>query len=272
MGQWHRVWGGDIRFGMVALSSGWWQWVWDGGAVGARCHPMSPRWGQEKLSCNPRIENGTHAVVCEMGNPMKAGAQVGGAAPSRPPASPHVPPCPPTSPRVPAGLCGRGAECRWVGGRGRCHHFPAAAQEVTPSPLRPLSVPSPSPRPQSRAALTALSPQSERPHRHRGSDGPRGSARGDGAAGVRVGAAGLRRCGAAGRQAVTPRAPPARPCLPPRCCPRSGRGLRTAAGRTTTGCAWSTSTRYGAAGGGGWGGGRPRSAPSAARRRPAAAQ
>eukprot|EP00076_Gallus_gallus_P034382 XP_024999920.1 integrin alpha-IIb isoform X5 [Gallus gallus] len=31
---------------------------------------------REKLSCNPRIENGTHAVVCEMGNPMKAGAQV----------------------------------------------------------------------------------------------------------------------------------------------------------------------------------------------------
>ena len=29
--------------------------------------------------------------------------------------------------------------------------------------------------------------------------------------------------------------------------------MRTAAGRTTTGCAWSTSTRYGAAGGGGGG-------------------
>ncbi|NXD88750.1 ITA2B protein, partial [Halcyon senegalensis] len=32
--------------------------------------------GQEKLSCNPRKENGSHVVVCELGNPMKAGAQI----------------------------------------------------------------------------------------------------------------------------------------------------------------------------------------------------
>ncbi|XP_072212980.1 integrin alpha-IIb [Excalfactoria chinensis] len=31
---------------------------------------------KEKLSCNPRKENGTHVVVCEMGNPMKAGTRV----------------------------------------------------------------------------------------------------------------------------------------------------------------------------------------------------
>ncbi|XP_042748216.1 integrin alpha-IIb [Lagopus leucura] len=31
---------------------------------------------QEKLSCNPRKENGTHVVVCDMGNPMKAGTQI----------------------------------------------------------------------------------------------------------------------------------------------------------------------------------------------------
>uniref|UniRef100_A0A8C9MZ26 Integrin subunit alpha 2b n=1 Tax=Serinus canaria TaxID=9135 RepID=A0A8C9MZ26_SERCA len=34
--------------------------------------------GQEKLSCNPRKENGTHVVLCELGNPMKAGARVRG--------------------------------------------------------------------------------------------------------------------------------------------------------------------------------------------------
>ncbi|NXX81335.1 ITA2B protein, partial [Urocolius indicus] len=32
--------------------------------------------GQEKLNCNPRKENGSHVVLCELGNPMKAGAQV----------------------------------------------------------------------------------------------------------------------------------------------------------------------------------------------------
>ncbi|NXX53993.1 ITA2B protein, partial [Scopus umbretta] len=32
--------------------------------------------GQEKLSCNPRKENGTHVVLCELGNPMKAGAWI----------------------------------------------------------------------------------------------------------------------------------------------------------------------------------------------------
>ncbi|XP_035757220.1 integrin alpha-IIb [Egretta garzetta] len=32
--------------------------------------------GQEKLSCNPRKENGSHVVICELGNPMKAGAQI----------------------------------------------------------------------------------------------------------------------------------------------------------------------------------------------------
>ncbi|NWY75995.1 ITA2B protein, partial [Erithacus rubecula] len=32
--------------------------------------------GQEKLSCNPRKENGTHVVLCELGNPMKAGARI----------------------------------------------------------------------------------------------------------------------------------------------------------------------------------------------------
>lgn len=32
--------------------------------------------GQEKLSCNPKKENGTHVVLCELGNPMKAGAQI----------------------------------------------------------------------------------------------------------------------------------------------------------------------------------------------------
>ncbi|NWS79026.1 ITA2B protein, partial [Crotophaga sulcirostris] len=32
--------------------------------------------GQEKLSCNPRKENGSHVVLCELGNPMKAGAQI----------------------------------------------------------------------------------------------------------------------------------------------------------------------------------------------------
>ncbi|NXI47612.1 ITA2B protein, partial [Galbula dea] len=32
--------------------------------------------GQEKLSCNPKKENGSHVVLCELGNPMKAGAQI----------------------------------------------------------------------------------------------------------------------------------------------------------------------------------------------------
>ncbi|NXU24880.1 ITA2B protein, partial [Thalassarche chlororhynchos] len=32
--------------------------------------------GQEKLSCNPRKENGSHVVLCELGNPMKAGAWI----------------------------------------------------------------------------------------------------------------------------------------------------------------------------------------------------
>ncbi|PKK19051.1 integrin alpha-IIb [Columba livia] len=32
--------------------------------------------GQEKLNCNPRKENGSQVVLCELGNPMKAGAQV----------------------------------------------------------------------------------------------------------------------------------------------------------------------------------------------------
>ncbi|NXT63741.1 ITA2B protein, partial [Chaetops frenatus] len=32
--------------------------------------------GQEKLSCNPKKENGTHVVLCELGNPMKAGSWV----------------------------------------------------------------------------------------------------------------------------------------------------------------------------------------------------
>ncbi|NXE84785.1 ITA2B protein, partial [Cochlearius cochlearius] len=32
--------------------------------------------GQEKLSCNPRKENGSHVVICELGNPMKAGARI----------------------------------------------------------------------------------------------------------------------------------------------------------------------------------------------------
>lgn len=34
--------------------------------------------GQEKLSCNPKKENGTRVVLCELGNPMKAGARVRG--------------------------------------------------------------------------------------------------------------------------------------------------------------------------------------------------
>lgn len=34
--------------------------------------------GQEKLNCNPRKENGSQVVLCELGNPMKAGAQVRG--------------------------------------------------------------------------------------------------------------------------------------------------------------------------------------------------
>ncbi|NWS79402.1 ITA2B protein, partial [Toxostoma redivivum] len=32
--------------------------------------------GQEKLSCNSKKENGTHVVLCELGNPMKAGARI----------------------------------------------------------------------------------------------------------------------------------------------------------------------------------------------------
>lgn len=42
--------------------------------------------GQQKLSCNPRKENGSHVVLCELGNPMKAGAQVraGGLPPPSP--------------------------------------------------------------------------------------------------------------------------------------------------------------------------------------------
>ncbi|NXQ46535.1 ITA2B protein, partial [Catharus fuscescens] len=32
--------------------------------------------GQEKLSCNPKKENGTYMVLCELGNPMKAGARI----------------------------------------------------------------------------------------------------------------------------------------------------------------------------------------------------
>lgn len=72
------MWDGGVGFGVLTL--------W--------CHPMSPLWGQEKLSCNPRKENGTHAVVCDMGNPMKAGTQVGGTVTS------DVPSCPPVSPHV----------------------------------------------------------------------------------------------------------------------------------------------------------------------------
>lgn len=51
------------------------------GAWGGPC-VTSPRvptlQGQEKLSCNPRKENGSHVVLCELGNPMKAGARVRG--------------------------------------------------------------------------------------------------------------------------------------------------------------------------------------------------
>ncbi|NXF88155.1 ITA2B protein, partial [Eubucco bourcierii] len=32
--------------------------------------------GQEKLNCNPKKENGSHVVLCELGNPMKAGARI----------------------------------------------------------------------------------------------------------------------------------------------------------------------------------------------------
>ncbi|NXC40586.1 ITA2B protein, partial [Penelope pileata] len=32
--------------------------------------------GQEKLSCNPRKENGSHVVLCELGNPMGGGTQI----------------------------------------------------------------------------------------------------------------------------------------------------------------------------------------------------
>ncbi|NXO55528.1 ITA2B protein, partial [Aramus guarauna] len=42
--------------------------------------------GQEKLSCNPRKENGSHVVLCELGNPMKAGARRG---PNLPPPCPR---------------------------------------------------------------------------------------------------------------------------------------------------------------------------------------
>uniref|UniRef100_A0A8B9T854 Integrin subunit alpha 2b n=1 Tax=Anas platyrhynchos TaxID=8839 RepID=A0A8B9T854_ANAPL len=56
--------------------------------------------GQEKLSCIPRKENGSRVVLCELGNPMKAGAQVwavgvvkagGGAVSPCPLSPPHVP-------------------------------------------------------------------------------------------------------------------------------------------------------------------------------------
>uniref|UniRef100_A0A8C8BEF1 Integrin subunit alpha 2b n=1 Tax=Otus sunia TaxID=257818 RepID=A0A8C8BEF1_9STRI len=75
----------------------------------------------EKLSCNPRKENGSHVVLCELGNPMKAGARVrawgvpgsgtitlasglgaaGGGSPTHPPAAP--PRSPVLHPWVPGG-------------------------------------------------------------------------------------------------------------------------------------------------------------------------
>ncbi|NWU51639.1 ITA2B protein, partial [Dromas ardeola] len=32
--------------------------------------------GQQKLSCKPKKENGSHVVLCELGNPTKAGARI----------------------------------------------------------------------------------------------------------------------------------------------------------------------------------------------------
>ncbi|KAI6072547.1 Integrin alpha-IIb [Aix galericulata] len=48
--------------------------------------------GQEKLSCIPRKENGSRVVLCELGNPMKAGAQVWAVGHPLPPAATHCHP------------------------------------------------------------------------------------------------------------------------------------------------------------------------------------
>uniref|UniRef100_A0A8B9T715 Integrin subunit alpha 2b n=1 Tax=Anas platyrhynchos TaxID=8839 RepID=A0A8B9T715_ANAPL len=62
--------------------------------------------GQEKLSCIPRKENGSRVVLCELGNPMKAGAQVWAVGHPLPPLPPAgggaVSPCPLSPPHVPA--------------------------------------------------------------------------------------------------------------------------------------------------------------------------
>lgn len=97
--------------------------------------PPVPPQGQEKLSCIPRKENGSRVVLCELGNPMKAGAQVWAVGHPLPPTATRCPPLPPAvthcHPPCPSDHCGHGAERDWAGGRGRCHHLPAPAQEVT---------------------------------------------------------------------------------------------------------------------------------------------
>ncbi|XP_053944667.1 integrin alpha-IIb isoform X4 [Cuculus canorus] len=49
--------------------------LWRGQLLRPRPQPGRAH-GQEKMSCNPKKENGTHVVLCELGNPMKAGAQI----------------------------------------------------------------------------------------------------------------------------------------------------------------------------------------------------
>lgn len=171
--------------------------------VHGRVHDVSPPHvptpqGQEKLSCNPKKENGTYMVLCELGNPMKAGARVRGWG---------VPAVPVThwgwSPTCPSllspGHCGHGAERVWAGGHGGGHHLPSPAAEVTPccatvphpllghQHLR-LSVLSMSPNSVSIPRLT-VSPQQEQPQPQqcvRDGDSARGGEGRDAAARVRV--------------------------------------------------------------------------------------
>lgn len=62
--------------------------------------PVPPQ-GQEKLSCIPRKENGSRVVLCELGNPMKAGAQVWALGHPLPPTATHCHP-PPLTVTLPA--------------------------------------------------------------------------------------------------------------------------------------------------------------------------
>lgn len=161
-------------------------------------HVPTPQ-GQEKLSCNPKKENGTHVVLCELGNPMKAGAWVRGQG------VPAVPAfhwgCHPSAPLLccPPDHRRHGAERVRVGGHRGRHHLSPPAAEVTPccppvpQPLLGhrylgLSVLSMSPNSLFITHL-AVSPQQEQPQSQQcvgDGDSARGGRGRDGAARVRV--------------------------------------------------------------------------------------